>query len=210
MGGKKAKELTPAEKKRLQQFNSLREELIKNGYQEKVMSISVLKANLMVFATSVPIVVVLFSLYFLVHSNFIGVAMPLNERLLFLLAFFISIVVHELIHGVTWSLYCKKGWKSIAFGFVWEYLTPYCTCGEGLPFKGYFLGTLMPTVVLGFLPCSVALIIGSPVLMMFGLFMILCGGGDLYLLWLIRKMKHAVLMDHPYSVGCVAFTKTDD
>ena len=37
---------------------------------------------------------------------------------------FVGIVVHELIHGLTWAYYAKSGWKSISFGVMWKLLTP--------------------------------------------------------------------------------------
>ena len=42
----------------------------------------------------------------------------------------IGIVVHELIHGLTWACFAKNGWKSISFGVWWKVLTPYCHCNE--------------------------------------------------------------------------------
>lgn len=207
MGAKKTKEPTPVEKKRLQEFNRLREEFMGKGYREEVISISALKANVVVLAAAIPVVAALSMLYYWMHPN-IGVGSNITSiETLFILAIVVSIAVHELIHGIAWSLYCKNRWNSIAFGVIWKYLTPYCTCGECLPFKGYFLGVLMPTIILGLLPYTVALVVGYYPLMLFGVTMILCGGGDLYLLWLIRGMKDAVLIDHPTSIGCVAFTK---
>ena len=47
-----------------------------------------------------------------------------------LIAFFAGIVVHELLHGITWACYAKSGWKSISFGVMWKLLTPYCHCNE--------------------------------------------------------------------------------
>ncbi|KEH88525.1 hypothetical protein Z965_04595 [Clostridium novyi A str. BKT29909] len=44
-------------------------------------------------------------------------------------------------------------------------------------------------------------------LAMFGVVHIIAGGGDIYILWMIRKAKNAIIVDHPYLVGCVAFEK---
>ena len=54
-----------------------------------------------------------------------------NILLTFLIVFvalMAGIVVHELIHGLTWAYFAKKGFKSIRFGIFWEMLTPYCHC----------------------------------------------------------------------------------
>ena len=51
---------------------------------------------------------------------------------MFLIVFMILIVVHELIHGFTWGMFAQSKLKAISFGFIWQYLTPYCTCKEPL------------------------------------------------------------------------------
>ena len=36
---------------------------------------------------------------------------------------------------------------------------------------------------------------------------IFAGGGDLAVLWRIRKRRKSLILDHPYQVGCVVFDK---
>lgn len=42
------------------------------------------------------------------------------------------IVIHELIHGLTWGYFAKNCLKSIDLGMIWTMLTPYCTDAEHL------------------------------------------------------------------------------
>ena len=35
----------------------------------------------------------------------------------------VGVIVHELIHGLTWACYAKSGWNSISFGVIWWLLT---------------------------------------------------------------------------------------
>ena len=63
-------------------------------------------------------------------------------------------ILHELIHGITWSLFTKNHFHSIDFGFIWSSFSPYCTCSEPLEKWQYLLGTAMPTLVLGGGGCS--------------------------------------------------------
>ena len=37
-----------------------------------------------------------------------------------LLAYLLGIVIHELIHGITWSFFAPNGWRSISFGVIWK------------------------------------------------------------------------------------------
>ena len=131
------------------------------------------------------------------------------NTLLFILILFLGIVLHELVHGVMFSIYSQKKWKSVSFGFMWKYLMPYCSCDECLAYKPYVLSGIMPTIIVGFLPYVIALLLGSNALMQFSFYMILGGGGDMYIIYTIRKYKKAIFVDHPTKGGCVAFEEMD-
>ena len=72
----------------------------------------------------------------------------------------LGIVIHELIHGATWSMFAKHGFKSIKFGILWGKLTPYCHCEEPLMVKHYIMGAITPAIILGFIPSILAILIG--------------------------------------------------
>ena len=115
----------------------------------------------------------------------------------------IGIITHELLHGLGWSFYAKKGWKSIKFGVAWKSLTPYCHCDESLPVRVYRFGSVLPAIVLGFIPSIIAMITGNIGLMIFGFFFSFAAGGDFLILWLIRNEKPSDLAkDHPDKIGC--------
>jgi len=120
------------------------------------------------------------------------------------LVIFAGIVLHELLHGLTWSFYAKKRWKSIKFGVMWKFLTPYCHCKEPLQLYPYRLGSIMPAIVLGLIPSLIALIFGHVGLMVFGFFFTFAAGGDFLILWLLRHEKSTVFVqDHPDKIGCI-------
>lgn len=117
-----------------------------------------------------------------------------------------GIVVHELIHGVTWALFTSRGFRSIRFGVIWKMLTPYCHSKESLRARHYRLGAIMPAIVLGFLPVIAAYFTGSAGLMGFGMLFTLAAGGDFLILWLLRKVpKDAWVEDHPSKPGCYVY-----
>lgn len=193
--------LTPVQKKRLDEFNRTRTDLLEQGYKEKQLTVSIAKANIRVMIAAVPITALGHLLYLVVH----GRSQRIN--LWFLLVLLLGMVVHELLHAITWACSCKKGWKAIGFGLDAATFSPYCYCNEGMTLLQYSLGAAMPTVVLGILPYVIGLMFGNYYLAMFGLFQVLGGGGDLFVLRLIRRENNAILMDHPYLAGCVAFEK---
>jgi hypothetical protein len=116
----------------------------------------------------------------------------------------LSIITHELLHGLGWSIYAKKGWKSISFGVNWKFFTPYCHCNEPLLLNQYRFGTVVPAIVLGIIPSIIAIITGHPGLMAFGFFFTFAAGGDFLILWLIRDEKTGdFAQDHPDKIGCI-------
>lgn len=203
MGNDNQKELTIQERCRKEKFENLCRHMNEKGYKEVHLTISALKANLVASVTMIPLIIILYLIFRTLYGK--QDLLSVVENFVFLLSVLIAVVIHELIHGLVWSLYCKNKWKSINLGFVLKALTPYCTCNECLPYRAYSLGIAMPTIVLGIFPYILSLITGNYEIMIFSLFLILGGGGDIYILWLIRRYKKAVFIDHPYLVGCVAF-----
>ena len=114
----------------------------------------------------------------------------------------VGIVVHELIHGITWACYAKSGWKSISFGVMWKLLTPYCHCDEPMHIPGYMMGAMMPCIVLGVIPAIVALFIGSLPMLAWGIFFIAAAAGDIWMTWLLTKEdRKCLVLDHPSEAG---------
>lgn len=128
-----------------------------------------------------------------------------------LIAFFAGIVVHELLHGITWACYAKGGWKSISFGVMWKLLTPYCHCNEPMGVKAYLAGALMPLIVLGIIPAVVSLVIGSIPLLAWGILFIAAASGDIWMSWLLTKEDpESTILDHPTEAGFYVFDKEAD
>ena len=120
-------------------------------------------------------------------------------------------ILHELIHGITWSLFAKNHFHSIDFGIIWSSCSPYCTCSEPLKKWQYLLGIVMPTLVLGAGAAVVAIMANQLLLFFLSEFMLLSGGGDflitLKILSYRTNKKKSVYCDHPYECGFAIFEK---
>ncbi len=122
------------------------------------------------------------------------------EIVQFFILLFVSIVIHELIHGIFFSIYTQ--WKHIKFGFKWEYMAAYCTTFEPLKVKNFKIVLLAPTIFLGFLPLIYSLIFHNFIVFLYAFFMILGGVGDFFVLWEIRKLSNnQYIADHPEALG---------
>ncbi|MEK9603615.1 MAG: DUF3267 domain-containing protein, partial [Flavobacteriaceae bacterium] len=120
----------------------------------------------------------------------------------------LGIVLHELIHGITWAKFSKEGFKSIKFGVLWKMLTPYCHCKEALNVRQYIIGAITPAIIMGIVPSIIAIMIGNFELLIFGMFFTMAAGGDFLIINLIRKENSSDLVqDHPSEVGCYIYRK---
>jgi len=131
------KRLTKTQQEGKEIFETLRDELSAAGYKEKPVLVSALKANVVALLIAIPMIMILYSFYEFVHEDTGQTSISMTGMLL--LAFFVSIVIHELIHGISFALFTKEGWKSIKFGVIWKVVTPYCTCREPLPRNQYLV-----------------------------------------------------------------------
>lgn len=208
------RELSAAEQKRKIRFEQKKKEFEEKGYNSEDLTVGLTNANIMSFVLTVPIIILFAIPFFWLNISEIPEFFGKNlyvELLIFIVSMFVLIVVHELIHGITWSMFTTKKFKSISFGFIAKYMTPYCTCDEPLKKWQYAIGSLMPTVILGIIPTIIAIINGSVLLFAIGAIMIMSGGGDLTVflkLMTFKTNKNDVLyIDHPYQVGLVVFAK---
>jgi hypothetical protein len=170
-------------------------------FQKRDVSISMEKANLyggLFFA--VPAAVIQWiSFHFLHGPDSFGSA----NILLLAMATAASIVIHELIHGVSWVFFGRKPLSVIKFGFQWKTFTPYAHIKEPLEVNAYRLGAFMPGLFLGILPFLASLMTGSGDLFWFSLLHTSAACGDWLVLWIIRGVKAGVLVeDHPSNAGC--------
>ena len=157
------------------------------GKSRRKVAIDIVKANLFAIGLFLAAAVVFLIPYFLIWHD-----APLNRllgyrvnNLVLFIAILVGIVVHELIHGITWA--CHTGWRSISFGVMWKLLTPYCHCDRPMGIRPYILGALMPCIVLGLLPAIAG---------------VAAAAGDLWMAWLLTKEKaDSMILDHPNEAG---------
>ena len=207
----KERKLTAAEERRKAAYEKICEEYQAEGYIRKEVTTTAAKANIYGILTSgaVALPFVIGFVWLNIDKGFHSFGL-LRNTLLFLLSILALTVIHELIHGLFYSLACKSGFSSIEFGIVWEMLTPYCTCAEPMNKKGYLIALLMPGIILGVIPALITMFTGNVSLFALAVIMILGAGGDLLICYMILKGHFsidAVFLDHPYEVGTVVFEK---
>lgn len=176
------------------------------GYKKSYLTVGIILANVIAFFITIPLCTPFVALFFILNKNDIRM-FSLPSYFIFLIALIAAFVIHELIHGVVWGLSASQGFKSIEFGFMKKYLTPYCTCLEPLTKSQYILGSLMPGIVLGYLPMIISIFTGSILTLFFGILMVMGAGGDILVVWKILRYKtekmDIIYVDHPTELGLI-------
>ena len=207
----KSRKLTEAEERRLQAFEARSESMLARGYRRAELTVGIVKANVFAVVLLIPLLIVGFGLFWLKNRGIRAVSFTPLGPVLFLALFVALTVVHELIHGLSWAIFAEHHWKDIEFGFMKQYLTPYCTCCVPLSKGQYIFGALMPLIVLGILPMLAGILMGSFSVLLMGIIMADAAAGDILIVWKILRYRSGagdiVYMDHPTQAGGVIFEK---
>jgi hypothetical protein len=119
----------------------------------------------------------------------------------FLLLLLLSIVVHELLHGLGFVLAGRVSWRELKFGLKWG--VAYAHCKVPLSARAYRVATALPGIVLGLLPGLLGLALGNAWLTVYGALLSASALGDVLILWLLRSVPgEARVLDHPSEPGC--------
>lgn len=171
-----------------------------NSENIKEYTLSVKKINLYSLIMIIPITAILLIPFILIW-DFQTFEIGRKEFMrLFIYVLIFGIILHELLHGITWALFSKKGFKSIKFGL--NGITPYCHCKEPLKVKYYRLGGIMPLIIMGIIPSVAGIILGNGLYLSFGIFFSWTAGGDIISLFMLRKFdKNTMVYDHPHKMG---------
>lgn len=113
-----------------------------------------------------------------------------------------SIPIHEYIHAITFYFFVKDK-TTIKVGFDKYNITPYCHCSQKLLLWQYMIAIAMPLIVLGILPCILAVFYKDVMLLLCAEIEICCAGADLLVIFiaLYHGNYKKYVVDHPTQVG---------
>lgn len=210
-GKEESRKLTEREKARMAEFQAMSGELRKQGYRQYSLAVGIDAANRLALAIVLPVCAVALALYVKLNpEGGIGFR-SLGDSLLFLAGLAGLTVLHELVHGLTWSFFSENGLRDMEFGILRDTLTPYCTCLRPLKKTGYILGTLMPLVLTGIVPAAAGIVTGSFLLVLIGSIMITSAAGDILIIYTLLKhrsdSRDQIICDLPVQPGCMLFER---
>jgi putative zincin peptidase len=167
------------------------------------LSISMVRANVVVMFITIPVVILQFAIFILLHG--MENLEPTWNSVVLIVAVLLGVVIHELMHGISWVIFGHKPFSAIKFGFQWKTLTPYAHLKEPVEVNAYRLGAFLPGFILGILTYILSLAFGNGNLFWFSLVHTSAAGGDWLILWLIRRVQTGTQVeDHPTRAGCYA------
>ena len=203
--------MTKKEQKREAKFNKTLEKLSRDGYKIVEKTIGMVQANVISTALCIPFIALFVYLYYLKNGP---TWIDMNRISYFYMIFIIiaAIIVHEFIHGLFMGIFAGWKWDDVEFGFSVRTLSPYCTSQAPMSIGRYVVTLLMPTIILGFTPAIISIFIGSSVFFISSMFMILGGGGDFLITFILltyhKSSKKIFIIDHPTKCGFYAFERS--
>lgn len=176
------------------------------GYVPDKKTISILAANIWAILLMVVAGIFGFVAIYALRGGFSD--LHSWSGVILLLAIIAALVVHELIHGITWMILVGKGFSHVSFGLMKGAV--YCHFDAPMIKSQYVIGALMPLVLVGVVPWIAGIAAGSLLWMAIGAIMIGGAAGDIMIVWTIRKEPASALVyDHPNEAGCYVYHKND-
>ncbi len=186
-------------------FERMKADLHEKGYQEKDVTITSGKAMVLGALYGLPFVIVfgLWYRFFLIERAYLLEVSGIAFYVLFIAIIAVSVVIHELLHGIGWATASGKGWNVVRFNI--HALMPSCACKAVLGKRAYLAGVLAPFIVLG--GGSVLFIFIYPGTVSFLTMMVnfISAGADLMIAFQVLKERDGFIADHPTEAGYIAF-----
>lgn len=188
-------------------FSRVQADLKANGYAEKDVTFSSGKAMVLGFVYALPFVIIPGLLYrfFLIERARLSEIGGLSFYIMFAGIIVVSVVIHELLHGIGWAISSGQGWKIVRFNI--NAMMPSCACKAVLKKKAYLIGVLAPFVVLGFGSTLFVFVYPGTVSLLTMMVNFIAAGADLLIAFNILKEGNCLVADHPTEAGYIAFCK---
>ena len=190
-----------------EEFEKMRVQLHENGYQEKDVTISSGKAMILGVLYALPFVIIFGLLYrfMLIERAHLSEVGGLSFYVMFIVIIAVSVVIHELLHGIGWAISSGKGWNVVRFNI--NAMMPSCACRETLKKKQYLIGVLTPFVILGLGSVLFVFIYPGTISLLTMIVNFVAAGADLTIAFNVLKEQDSLIVDHPTEAGYIIFYK---
>ena len=194
-------------KKENEDFNRVQADLKANGFREKDVIIPSGKAMVLGIVYTLPFVITLGLLYrfLLIKRAHLSEVGGLSFYIMFIAIIAISVVIHELLHGIGWAISSGRGWSVVRFNI--SALMPSCACKAVLTRGQYLVGVLLPFLVLGTGSAVFLFLYPGTVSVLTMAVNFVAAGADLLIALRAARERGALIADHPTEAGYIAYFK---
>lgn len=127
----------------------------------------------------------------------------------FFILYFLWMFLHELLHGIGFSINKDINHKNIVYGAALEKGILYCMCKQEIKKKNIIISLLFPFTFIGIVTFFLGLIINNPTLQLLSLFNIIGSIGDLVMFFDFTKLPEFNYLDLDDCTGFVLTSKKD-
>lgn len=118
-----------------------------------------------------------------------------------LLIFIIYLSIHEICHGLGFSLFAKNK-KNIKYGVVAEKGIFYALCQEEINRTGILISLMFPILILTVIPLIINIFINNPTILFLAMSNLIGAIGDIFLIILVLKLpKDITYIDFDNNIG---------
>ena len=159
-------------------------------------------------ALSLILLIVFVGADFMIRNNYDSFISGFGMRW-FLLAYLVYIVLHEVCHGIGFTLFVKNK-KNVKYGAALEKGVLYAMCQERISKTGIIISLLFPIIFLTIITFIIAILCNFYLLELLSLVNIASAVGDLALLGLIIKLpKDIQYIDYDNVIGAYLISEND-
>ena len=173
-------------------FERMKADLHEKGYQEKDVTITSGEAMVLGALYGLPFVIVfgLWYRFFLIERAYLLEVSGIAFYVLFIAIIAVSVVIHELLHGIGWAVASGKGWNAVRFNI--NAMMPSCACKA-------------PFTVLGGGSVLFIFIYPGTVSLLTMMVNFISAGADLMIAFQVLKERDGFIADHPTEAGYISF-----
>lgn len=186
-------------------YENIRQSYINEGYSEYSFIHSDSLTDFLSAVYGIPFAAIYIILYFLFNET-----IPEFDFITFIITvifIYVTTPLHELLHGLGWSIFIKNRFKSIYIYIPLGISDAYCHCVEPLDSRAYIIGSIMPFVFLSIIPVVISVLIESPLLFYLGLFNAFGCGSDISNTISAYINQDKIILDYPTDCGFTAYKK---
>lgn len=195
--------------------NGVYEEVDKTIIPDNKKNSFIIKLNIYAILLVVVLVIPTFTIFQPLSFEIDGIEFIIMF-FVFMLSFLIFIVVHELLHGISYIIFGKVKWKELKFGIVLKSGMAYCISTVPVKIRASRISLMMPVYAVCIPVYVIGILVDSFGVSVLAIMFLSGSVADFYYIWMSRKVNKELYMfeEMPsvsgYEIGYILYKKISD